>query len=288
VLDLFNALDGFTFSKEYNSTDPGFLSECALATGRVNFMAKKVMEGMGPPRLYLDVHAIDDEYLMVAARQLKDSISQVADLSDARRIFKTISKLDNMMGIIHIHVIRARKLPNLDAGFFKGAKDLTDAFVALRMGDMKYEDCPRTEVVQDSLDPIWDEDFIFETTPEAKVVSLEVYDSDQDRWRGEAKKSCGFATLSFRTRPGEWVKATERLRSFDAGQQEMEAVIEFEYCFVECIAQLVTLQAGPPATRGQTFGTGKNQKSLKSMKSFGSSFAFSTNDVGSNKGCREF
>jgi len=286
MLDLFAALDGFTYRKEYESTDERFLSECALVTARINTKCEKIMEGMGPPRLYLDREAIDDEYLSVAARQLKDSISQVADLADGQRHFKVMSKLDNMMGIIHIHVIRARNLPNLDAGFFKGAKDLTDAFVILRMGDMKLEECPRTEVVQDSLDPMWDEDFIFETNPAAKVVSLEVYDSDSDRWRGESRKPCGFATLNFRARPGEWIKETQKLRSFTDGQSEMEAAIEFEWCFVDCIQQLITLQAGPPNSRL------KMRKSLKSMKSWGTSFADSMGldevRVGHRDGVRRF
>jgi len=273
MLDLFNAMDGFTFSKEYASTDENFLSECAVICTLIVAKCEKILEGMGPPRLYLDRHAIDDEYLQVAARQLEASISKVADLGDGGEFFKTSLKLDNMMGIIYIHVTGARKLPNLDAGLFKGANDLTDAFVILRMGDMKLEECPRTEVVQDSLNPTWDEDFIFETTPEAKRMSLEVYDSDMDRWRGETKKPCGFATLDFRCRPGEWVKATEKLHSFQDGQQEMEAVIEVEYCFVECIAQLVTLQAGPPGSRSRTSG----RKSFKSM--FGTSF---TDQVGTS------
>ena len=75
-------------------------------------------------------------------------------------------------GTLHVRVHRARNLLNVDTGIMG---DVTDAYVRLSVDGRKG---PRTETVNNSLDPEWEEDLKFSVGSKVSVVTLTVKDQD--------------------------------------------------------------------------------------------------------------
>merc|ERR1719330_845306 len=164
-------------------------------------------------------------------------IREAADLGETEQVER---HLDNFFGLLIVRVMGARKLPNTDAGVLFSGENLTDAFVLVRLGNLKREAAPCTAVVNDNLNPRWEEEFCLMVRDE-NYVTLEVFDSDPGNWLAAARQGVGFVRIHFRSQPGEWVGREEHLRTLTYGKQ-MEALLEYEFFFAKCIKHLLVME----------------------------------------------
>lgn len=79
------------------------------------------------------------------------------------------------VGILHVKVLRAQKLLNMDF------LSKSDPYVKLSLGGDMLP-AKKTTVKMNSLDPVWDEDFkLTVKDPEAQVLQLHLYDWEKVR-----------------------------------------------------------------------------------------------------------
>jgi hypothetical protein len=86
-----------------------------------------------------------------------------------------------MPSLVRVVVDRARDLPIMDSSMQGDAS--TDAFVEVRLGD----EAKRTNTFRKSLNPVWNEDFIFEVIDDSSLqdAPLELKVVDQDLYSSE-------------------------------------------------------------------------------------------------------
>lgn len=74
-----------------------------------------------------------------------------------------------MSRVLHVRVIEAKNLPNMDA------VGKSDPYVALQLGDSPKV---KTDVKQDTLSPKWNQDFSFPIVDPNATLHIIVYDED--------------------------------------------------------------------------------------------------------------
>merc|ERR1740121_3170465 len=197
-----------------------------------------VCDGFGPASVYLDSGSADeDDWIANASQQEKASVDKISRAADRGELEEVEKYLDNFFGILFLQIVSASNLPNMDAGMFSSASDLTDAFVVLRLGG---QECDRTRTIKDNLNPIWDEEFIVNPPLDARWFRLDVADSDTDQWTGSDVEQIGFVQVDFRRTPGRWVECQENLRHAKTGTAMTNCYLSFKYYFATSVKHLVS------------------------------------------------
>ena len=125
---------------------------------------------------------------------------------------------------LHVRVLSARGLRNMDVGSFFGNK--SDPYVVVRVGKEQRQ----TPVIDNNLDPVWTEgrDFTFALGDDApNSIELEVFNSNLF-----VDDTLGKTSLSLNVVPrGQWVRKADQLRGSSAvapaeGELEYEVLLE--------------------------------------------------------------
>mmetsp|Transcript_4347 Transcript_4347/g.7434 ORF Transcript_4347/g.7434 Transcript_4347/m.7434 type:complete len:482 (+) Transcript_4347:80-1525(+) len=80
------------------------------------------------------------------------------------------------MGVLTVRVLRATNLVNADTGLFG---DVSDPYVSLKLKSRPDRRPVRTKTVNDNLNPVWDETFLFQIDREDDTLICEVFDEDR-------------------------------------------------------------------------------------------------------------
>ena len=132
---------------------------------------------------------------------------------------------------LHVRVLSARGLRNMDIGSFFGNK--SDPYVVVRVGKEQR----KTPVVDNNLDPVWTEgrDFTFALSGDANLIELEVFNSNLF-----VDDTLGKTSISLNAiRKGQWVRKVDQLRGSSAvapaeGELEYEVLIEASQAWTSC------------------------------------------------------
>ena len=124
---------------------------------------------------------------------------------------------------LHVRVLSARGLRNMDIGSFFGNK--SDPYVVLRLGSEQRQ----TPVIADNLDPVWTEgrDFTFALSDAPNLLEMEVFNSNMFVDDTLGKTSLSLSTVQ----PGQWVRKVDQLKGSSAvapaeGELEYEVLVE--------------------------------------------------------------
>lgn len=184
---------------------------------------------------------MDGDSLAIASTQMQKSIENI-DKAVEKDDFDLVEKhLDSIFALLIVRVISANRLPNMDGGTFFNTGDLTDAYVLIRLGKVKRRHCPSTRVIQDNLNPRWEEEFCLEVPSDVKYFSLEVFDSDEDQWVGAPREGIGHLPVKFRHCPGQWIDKVEPLLSFN-NNKPIKSKLHFQFFYVNSVADLGKLR----------------------------------------------
>ena len=81
------------------------------------------------------------------------------------------------VGVVHVKVIKATDLPDVDAVMGMNVTGVTDPYVVVTLG----RDTFKTAVIDDNLNPIWNEEHSFlSTSPAFEILNFRVHDSGDD------------------------------------------------------------------------------------------------------------
>lgn len=240
-LDLVEAIWGILdFPKKI---DQSIERSIRLTLKTLNKKLQATLDGMGSASMYLDPTDQEDEiqHMENASKQMRTSIDRISEAAAQQNLADVELYLDNFFTMLIVYIDQASDLPNKDGGvFFDRKGDLTDAYVLLRAGKVRRRDAPRTKTIQDSLNPSWEEEFYLEVPIDVKVLTLEVFDDDEDQWVGAKREGVGYLNVEFRHTTGQWVQKSDRLLSFPHGE-EMDAKINFQYFFATSLQELSRL-----------------------------------------------
>jgi len=238
LLELFKAVS--MLAQAVGLEKPGKEQEVRDVMEGLNTRLRAVQAGFGEMSLYLR-EEVEDDILALGSAQLKKNISQISEYAGKADVKSIQLYLDNIFGMLFVKVVKASKLPNLDAGFFKSSQDMTDACVVLRLCGQGREECPQTAVVKDDLNPTWDEEFILPVLPDQKKLTFEIFDSDEDQWVGRGRDEIGFVTATFRHESGAWIKRKEPVLSFKSSTPLSKSTFEYHLLFVNTFQQLLCM-----------------------------------------------
>jgi len=124
---------------------------------------------------------------------------------------------------LHVRVLSAKGLRNMDIGSFFGNK--SDPYVVVRCG----KEHRQTPVIDNNLDPVWTDgrDFTFDFNAAPNLLELEVFNSNMF-----VDDTLGKTSLLLNSIPmGKWVRKQDQLRGSSAvapaeGELEYEVLIE--------------------------------------------------------------
>jgi len=230
-LDLFEAVSAFPKTFAGHSHNWG---QVADAIRDINLKLEYVVDGMGDQKDH-NKHKVEHDLLPLAEQQMRRSIEAIAIAAGKGEVDDIERNLECFCDLLVVRVKRARDLPDMDKTMFSASGDVTDGYTVVRFGNGTREDCKRTKVVDDNLNPTWDETFTLTVPCGETQIVLEVYDRDDERWMGAARsKEIGYVVVPFRNRPGEWMEQVECLTSFNKKVGQLKSTIEFSYFFADC------------------------------------------------------
>ncbi|CAL4067307.1 unnamed protein product [Meganyctiphanes norvegica] len=171
------------------------------------------------------------------ANELKERASRKIPKFGEKLESNSFTDMVFLHGVLDIHIQKADKLPNLDSSILSlSKKDVSDPFVVVELNDIEGEPwkVATTSVIDNNLNPQWDEHFKVDICHEVSKITLTVRDKDflsseiigikefpveeitsgspngtYDLWRNNNSKKAGSLTLSITftrnsTVPGEY------------------------------------------------------------------------------------
>jgi len=174
---------------------------------------------------------------------MKNDIHKLGEFADQGDGKKVGESLDSLLGMLLLKIDKACELPNLASGVVFEGNDLTDCYVLVNSGQ-RPRDCPKTRVIKDDLDPIWNEEFLLDIPPELTHLTLELWDCNSDQWTGSKRESIGSVRLDFRSHAGRWVQKRAAVNLTVPGRKGTKPTLEYRFFFATSIRQLMEMEMG--------------------------------------------